>query len=229
MRIVAALLVGATFAVPALAQPAEPSAPEQVAPVPAVIFAAPATPAEAVLPPGSDILLRVNDQLTTRTHRMGDNFSLTVVSDVSVDGHVVIPAGTRGVGQVTWRSGRGGFGKSGKMEVTLRYVELGGRRIPIEGFHRQEGEGRTAATVGAIAGAGVIGGLFVRGSNARIPAGFELTGRTSEAVPVTAPAEPGGAAAIAASYTPGPVATEIGRRRDQRPPRQTRAARSASR
>ena len=46
--------------------------------------------------------------------------AVAVAQDVAVDGHVVIPRGTRAVGEITWRTGKGAFGKSGKMEMAIR-------------------------------------------------------------------------------------------------------------
>jgi hypothetical protein len=212
-KIAAALLVSVAFSSAVVAQTApaaQPAVIEQQTAAP--VAAQPAAPVEATLPSNTDVLLRLNDQLSTQTSRTGDNFPLTVVNDVMVDGRVVIPAGTRAVGQVTWRTGRGGFGKAGKMEIQLRYIELNGRRIPISGFHRQEGDGNTAGTVGAVIGAGIVGGLLVRGSHARIPEGREFTARTVDAIPVSL----GEArlATIAAAYRPTPVGTGLGQRRD---------------
>ena len=206
-----ALLVSAAFSTCAFAQ--EPPAPPPAVVVPVVQTApvAPA-PAEAVLRSQTDVLLRLNDTLNSRNHRMGDTFPLTVVQDVTVDGHVVIPAGTRAVGQVTWRTGRGGFGKSGKLEITMRYVELDGQRIPVSGFFRQEGEGNTAATVGAVVAAGIVGGLIVRGRSAVIPEGREFTARTVDPIPVLLPATSGHPVTIAAAYQPSQIATDLGRR-----------------
>lgn len=92
----------------------------------------------------------------------------------------------RGVGEVTWKTGKGAFGKSGKMEIELRYVEVGGKRIPIEGKYRQEGEGNTVATIGTALLAGVFAG-FVTGKSAKIPRGRELAARTREQIPVVLP------------------------------------------
>ncbi|MDQ4086493.1 MAG: hypothetical protein M3177_00530 [Pseudomonadota bacterium] len=172
-----------------------------------------AAPQEAVLPAQTEVLLSLNNQVSSRDHRVGDTFPLTVVRDVSVNGHTVIPAGTRAVGQVIWRTGRGGFGRAGKLEIALRYLDLNGQRIPVTGFFRQEGEGNTAGTVGAVMAAGVVGGLLVKGRSARIPAGQEFTALTQDQIPVMIPAD-SGPATIAASYTPTAVATELGRRRD---------------
>ena len=233
----AALLASAAIATAAPAQnmsmPELPVAQEQPAPqtaAPAVAAVQPAAPAraEAQLPSNSEIVLAINADLSTKTHKVGDKFSLTVAQDVSVDGQVVIPKGTRAVGQVTMRTGNGGFGKSGKMEMAFRYLELQGKRIPLEGNHRQEGEGNTAATVGAVVAAGVVGGLLVKGKSARVPEGREFTVRTIEPLPVSI-AGAGGPATILASYVPAEVSMQVesSKERKARETREKAAAKKA--
>jgi hypothetical protein len=205
-RRLAVLAALAAVSSPALAQSQAP-APAAPAAAQAPAAAAPAEPAAAaaVLPANSEVVLSLNEPLSSEDKRLGDNISLSVAQDVKANGAVVIPRGTRAIGQVTYRKGKGGFGKSGKLELDFRYVDLDGRRIPIEGHYRQEGDGNGAAAVGAVLAAGVIGGLIVHGHSARIPQNHEFTVHLVDAIPVAAPATEGGPALIAASYTPSAV------------------------
>jgi hypothetical protein len=82
---------------------------------------------------------------------------------------------------------RGAFGKSGKMDVELEYIQLGTRRIPIDGTYRQEGDGATLATVGGVIAAGVFAG-FITGKSATIPQGRELNATLENNLPVALPA-----------------------------------------
>ena len=169
------------------------------APAPAIL-AAPVQAAgqQTVLPANTELLLSMNDELTTKGIEKGHKFRLSVVHDVVLNGHVVIPRGTPATGEVTWKTGKGAFGKSGKMEIALRYLDLGGRAIPIEGTYRQEGEGNTAATIAGVIAAGVFAG-FITGKSALIPQGRELKAHTKEALPVLLASAPASAPAVVAA------------------------------
>ncbi|TPE60074.1 hypothetical protein FJQ54_11705 [Sandaracinobacter neustonicus] len=135
------------------------------------------------------MLLRMDQDLNSKSVKMGDRFNMTVVNDVVSSGVVVIPAGTRGVGEVTYHTNKGAFGKSGKMEIELKYLELGDKHVPITGKYRQEGEGNTTATVAAVVLVGVFS-AFVTGKSALIPQGRELMAQTDVPIaydPATAP------------------------------------------
>lgn len=151
----------------------------------------PAAPAPtASLPANTQITLVTNDEITTkgRTWNEGDTFSLSVAQDVLYQNFVVIPRGSRAVGRISFLTNKGAFGKSGKMDIQLEYVEVAGRRIDIEGTYRQEGEGNTVATVGGVIAAGVFAG-FITGRSARIPRGRELTAYIKNAIPLDLPAD----------------------------------------
>jgi hypothetical protein len=168
-------------------------------------------PREARLPLGTTIILVMNAQLNSAENRVGDAIALTVVDDVRIDGEIVIPRGTPAMGEVIWRTGRGAFGRSGKMDIAMRYVELNGVRLPIEGVFRQTGGTPTAAIIAS----GVLG-VAITGSSATIPAGQRIVARAAYAVPFMIPggqiAPSYDAAAALAAVQP----TQVQRREDRR-------------
>lgn len=114
---------------------------------------------------------------------------MSVARNVVMDGHVVIPRGARGIGHVSYRTKKGAFGKSGKMEVELDYIEIGDQRIPITGNERVEGEGNSTATIATAAFLSIIGAGLITGRSAEIPRGREMTAWTKEDVPVIFPSD----------------------------------------
>lgn len=151
---------------------------------------APAAPVmrQIILPPNSEVVITPNDTLTTKGKQLkeGYKFRLSTMFDVMQDGYVVIPKGTMGEGTVTWMTNKGAFGKSGKMEVSFDWLDLGGKRVSLTGNHRQEGEGNTGATVGTAVAVGVFS-AFVTGRSATIVNGQQLRGRTAEPLTFTVP------------------------------------------
>ncbi|MCB5426314.1 hypothetical protein H0274_13685 [Altererythrobacter sp. CC-YST694] len=141
--------------------------------------------ASAYLPANTEVLVSMNQELTTKgkTWNEGDTFNMTVVHDVMYGDYVIIPKGSRAVGRISWLTNKGAFGKSGKMEIEIEYAQVGGRRIPLTGQYRQEGEGNTVATIGGVVAAGVFA-AFITGKSGRIPAGRELMAYTKEDLPL---------------------------------------------
>jgi hypothetical protein len=179
-KILAGAAVAALIHMPAYAQ---------TAPVQAAAAQAPTSAAAAegllTLNDGVPFKLVVSEEVNSSTHRQGDTFPLTVLEDVKVGNTVVIPRGTHATGEITWRTGKGAFGKSGKIEFLLSHLDLDGKRVPISGTYRQEGEGNTVATGVGIIAIGVFAG-FITGKRARLPMGRELMTHVYSTVPFTA-------------------------------------------
>jgi hypothetical protein len=142
-------------------------------------------PQNLMLNAGSPITLAVTEEVNTSTHKEGDIFKLTVLNDVSIGQKTVIPRGTPATAEIIWRTGKGAFGKSGKMEFELRSVELDGKQVPLKGSFRQEGEGNTVATGVGVIAIGLFAG-FITGKRARLPVGRELMAQNAQNVPFTA-------------------------------------------
>lgn len=167
----------------------------------------PTVATDAVLPANTEIVLKMNSELSSKKAREGDVFLASVAQDVMLGNMVVIRRGTPANGVVTWRTGKGAFGKSAKMNYEFHSLELEGQRVPVSGQFRQEGSGNTGATVGAVAAAGVIGGLFVTGRSAVVEQGREIKVHTTSAIPVLLPAVVEAAPAPVAETAPATTTT----------------------
>lgn len=113
-----------------------------------------------------------------RISNVGDTFTMSVVNDVVVDGVTVVPAGAVGHGEVIYVTGKGGFGKSGKIEIKMNHVNVGDRQIPMQGEFLQKGKGRGGAAIAGTLIAGALAGVFIKGSEASIPLGQQVSFRT---------------------------------------------------
>ena len=119
------------------------------------------------------IRLAVLKEVNSSTHEAGDTFQLSVIEDMKIDGMTVIPAGTPATAEITWRTGKWAFGKSGKLEFAIRSIDLPNGPMPVSGEYRQDGEGNTVATGVGVVAIGRFAG-FITGKRARVPAGREL-------------------------------------------------------
>lgn len=128
----------------------------------------------------TDVAVTPDEAINSKQVKAGDTFKLKTTVNIVQDGIVVIPAGTPGMGKINAIKKPGSFGKSGKMEVGFTTLTLNGQTIPLSGSYQQEGRGNTGATVGAIVGAGLIGGFLVSGHSAWIEHGQTLHAQTAE-------------------------------------------------
>ena len=169
--------VAMMIATPTLAQEAEvvsatpsPTAIQFVEPV-----------GNSVLRAGVEIPLRLEEGLTTKKKKLkvGHRFRLTVSEDVTMNGIVVIPAGTPAIGEVTEVRNKGMWGKSGYIGARVVSLNLNGRNVRITGSFDDKG---TAGTAGVVAAAVVLPvvGFFVTGTSAEIPVGTPIKGFLDE-------------------------------------------------
>ena len=193
------------------------SAQQAPAPAPAAEAPAAAAPEAGLLSlnAGVPVTLAVSQEVNSSTHHAGDTFPLTVLNDVRIGDTIVIPRGTPALGEITWRTGKGAFGKSGKLEFSLRYIDLNGQHIPVSGDFRQEGEGNTIATGVGVIAAGLIGGLIITGHRARVPVGRELMSQIAQPVQFTADGRLAPSYDAAAAMAAAEANTPIGQCRAQ--------------
>ncbi|HEX6738239.1 MAG TPA: hypothetical protein VF310_08215 [Vicinamibacteria bacterium] len=116
---------------------------------------------DARIPDGTEIQVRLEQPLSSRTARREDRVVATVAESVRADGRVVIPAGTevRGVVREVEPAQRA---DGGRVDVAFDELRLGNRTVNIQARPVSVDEGRIdkkKAGLGAILG-GVIGGVL---------------------------------------------------------------------
>jgi hypothetical protein len=92
-----------------------------------------ATEAEApMVPAGTGLTFSVDESVSTETHKVGDQFTATLMGDaLADDGSVVFPAGTRGGWVVERAEADGGEGQA-VLVVRLLGIEVPGGWQPVE-------------------------------------------------------------------------------------------------
>ncbi|MEI6641824.1 MAG: hypothetical protein WCL10_07275 [Novosphingobium sp.] len=139
------------------------------------------------LPANTELLLRLSQEVSSKRMKEGETFRVALAQDVMIGNFIVLPKGTPGTGYISYRTGKGAFGKSAKMEITMRSLDLpNGRTIALTGTTRQEGTGNTGATVGTAVAVGVFS-AFVTGRSAVFAEGREVRGFTRETLEVALP------------------------------------------
>jgi len=160
-------------------------------PAPSSADAIRATTANALskLPAGAPVFVMTNEELSTKASKVGDRFLVTVLHDVVDGATIVIPKGTTGFGEVTFATDNGGFGKPGILGISLRYLELNGAKVLLDGRYREEGANKNGATAATWFAVGVFSG-FIKGKPGVIPKGRELKARTGEDIAFLAGTQP---------------------------------------
>jgi hypothetical protein len=165
-----------------------------------------------VLRIGTEVPVRLRTELTTKNKalRVGQRFEVETSDAIALNGQVVIPIGTVGVGEVTSVTNKGMWGKSGHFDVRLLYLRVGDRQIRLSGTLDDKG---VAGGVGAAAVSAIVflpAGFFMTGTSARMPAGTIIKGSLDEDVPVSfADATPSKAIVAAAMPLPQTSPTTV--------------------
>jgi len=142
---------------------------------PAQGSAPPPPPATVVIPAGTRLRVRLDQDLGSKISQPGETFGATVADDVVVDGTTVIPRGARAEGTVIDAKALGHFKGGALLELRLERVhtQWGSYAVATSTMVRAEkGKGRRT---GLFAGGGgafgaIVGGLAGGGKGAALGA-----------------------------------------------------------
>ena len=130
---------------------------------------APAPPPPFDVPAGTTLDIRLNQHISAKTSRAGDQFTGVIADPVQLsDGAIPVPQGANVTGVVDVSHMRGHFKGRSELALRLTSLQFNGQTYTIDtgdSVHSKSGKGkRTAAIVSGTTGAGmIIGGVATGG------------------------------------------------------------------
>lgn len=161
--------------------------PEQ--PVPTLTAPPPPAPEApcCTVPARTVIEIEITDTVNSKTNSSRDSFAFRLAEPIAVDGRVLVPAGTPGVGEVVHAARARAGGKAGELILAARYLDYEGTRIPLRSLRYGPSQGRDnsgAVTTGAMVAAATIPmaamiGYLIAGGEVNVPAGTRANAQTA--------------------------------------------------
>jgi len=143
---------------------------------------------------GTAVNFSVDDLVTTENKqaKIGDSFSVSIISPVTIDNHTIIPVGTKALGQIDYVDYKGGWGHNASMSVRLLYIDFSGRHIRLASNLFTKGKGGAwaiaPATVAAVLLTGgamlAVSGPLSTGTSAKLQKGQIMSATIDEDVAV---------------------------------------------
>jgi TolA-binding protein len=126
---------------------------------------------EGPIPVGTELDIRLQDPLSSKTNVVEDRFRATTAVDLTLGDRMLIPAGSEVRGVVSSVDKAGRLDRKAQMTLSFDQITIDGRDYPIQGMvvDAIEGEGikGDVAKIGAGAGVGaIIGGILGGGKGA---------------------------------------------------------------
>jgi hypothetical protein len=91
------------------------------------------------LPADTIVEFEITDHINSKTNAIGDVFQIRLVNPIVQNGQAIVPAGTQGTGEIIHVARARAGGKAGELILAVRYLELGGQKIPLHGFRFGKG------------------------------------------------------------------------------------------
>jgi hypothetical protein len=140
----------------------------------ASFIAGPASATTVKIPEGTEMVVRLNESLSSGTSSEGDEFSITLEEPVRLADGTVLKPGYRGRGEVVRVKKKGFAGQAGELNIRVNYIRVGDTRIRVRANKGQQGQGAMGATVALSVLFGPLG-LLKHGHDVEIKAGQTFT------------------------------------------------------
>ena len=131
-------------------------------------------PGHIYIPKKTMLNVELIEPANSKTHKKNQQVEFKTTENLIINGVVVIPKGTIGMGYVYEVQKAGGFGRKGVLRIAGKEIKtLNNVSVPL----RKGLEGKSKTDGGAVAVAAavsLVGGLFMKGSNINYPAGTDF-------------------------------------------------------
>jgi PEGA domain len=148
--------------------------------VPSVTASVP--PAPNVLQTGTAVKVRLSENLTSATAKVGQQVSFEVLDEVDLMGVAVIAKGAQALATVTTAETKKSMGRGGKLDVNIDSVRLvDGENAALSATQNAKGGGHVGAMTAGMVGTALVFFpaapllLFIHGKDITIPKGTEVT------------------------------------------------------
>ncbi|MDP9051282.1 MAG: PEGA domain-containing protein [Acidobacteriota bacterium] len=135
-----------------------------------------------VLQNGTAVKLRLTENLTSATAKVGQQVSFEVLSEVELLGVPVIAKGAQALATVTISETKKSMGRGGKLDVNIDSVRMvDGENAALSATQNAKGGGHVGAMTAGIVGTAIVFFpaapllLFIHGKDITIPKGTEVT------------------------------------------------------
>ena len=131
-------------------------------------------PGHIYIPKKTMLNVELIEPTNSKTHKKNQQVEFKTTENLIINGVVVIPKGTVGMGYVYEVQKAGGFGRKGVLRIAGKEIKtLNNVSVPLR--KGLEGKGKTDGGAVAVAAAvSLVGGLFMKGSNINYPAGTDF-------------------------------------------------------
>ena len=131
-------------------------------------------PGHIYIPKQTMLNVELIEAANSKTHKKNQQVEFRTTENLIINGVVVIPKGTVGMGYVYEVQKAGGFGRKGVLRISGKEIKtLNNVTVPLR--KGLEGKGKTDGGAVAVAAAvSLVGGLFMKGSNINYPAGTDF-------------------------------------------------------
>lgn len=138
--------------------------------------------APLVLQDATPIKMRLSENLSSETARIGDTVSFEVLEDIMVGDLIVIKQGATAIATITQAQAKRRMGRGGKLDVNIDYVRtVAGDKIALRAVRENSGGSKSGAMTAGIVATSIVFFpaapffLFMKGKEVTIPKGTEIT------------------------------------------------------